>query len=90
MPGFQSYRLVVTWPRDGRKEYWTLELMVWGPGEFREYPRGKKSVSSFLYDDKMVIHTLPINDMSARDMSHHANLLALLGRLKNKIGDSDE
>ncbi len=64
MPGFQAYRLVVMWPRDGRKEHWTLQLMVWGTGEFRENPRGEKSVSSLLYDDKMVIHTPPmVNDM---------------------------
>jgi hypothetical protein len=67
MPGGKQYRLVVTWPRDGRKEYWTLTLMVWrSSGEFRENPRGKKSISSLLYDDEMVIHTPPmVNDLSS-------------------------
>jgi len=72
MPGFQAYRLVVRWPRDGRKEYWTLELMVWDSGEFREYPIGKKSVSSLLYDDKMVIHTPTVASVQQVDRQRQA------------------
>jgi hypothetical protein len=79
MPGFQAYRLVVTWPRDGRKEYWTLELMVWDSGKFREYPRGKKSVSSLLYDDKMVIHTSSVASVQQVDLGE---LLQQLQNLK--------
>ena len=54
-PGHKGYKLVVTWPRDGRKESWTLTFMVKKSDEFREFPKGKKEVYSFIYDDKMVI-----------------------------------
>jgi hypothetical protein len=89
MPGFQAYRLVVTWPRDGRKEYWTLELLVWDSGVFREYPRGKKSVSSLLYDDKMVIDTPPIvNDLSPT--KHRAGYICMLLRRMEMLNSESE
>ena len=56
--GHKKYRLVVTWPRDGRKEYWTLTLKVDAVGQCREHPSGMKFVARFLYDDKMVITTV--------------------------------
>jgi hypothetical protein len=89
MSGFQAYRLVVTWPRDGRKEYWTLELLVWDPGVFREYPRGKKSVSSLLYDDKMVIQTPPmVNDLSPT--KHPASYICMLLRRMEMLNSESE
>jgi hypothetical protein len=89
MSGFQAYRLVVTWPRDGRKEYWTLELMVWSSGEFREYPRGRKSVSSLLYDDKMVIQTRPmVNDLSPT--KHSAAYICMLLRRMEMLNSESE
>ena len=69
---WEGYQLVVTWPRDGRKEYWVLSFGVKHSDALHDFhkradqyhTRGyTKAVHDFYYDDTMVVPTTEVTEL---------------------------
>jgi hypothetical protein len=68
---WEGYQLVVTWPRDGRKEYWELMFGVKSSGVMHDFhkmanqyhTRGyTKAVHDFFYDATRVVPTTEVTE----------------------------